>query len=201
MKWFCADTHLGHSKVLIGERGKQFPEIEQWNQHCISEINRVVNRNDTLFILGDFCLKNPNLWRPKIKCRDAWLIIGNHDQSQSQLDVAFGKGKARLTYETHALDIPCFLSHYAHAFWPKSHRGSCHLYGHNHDQREETLDSWMPDRRSSDVSPETAFRLTVEWRPLSETEIHAMLSVRKSHDHVEFYEAKRGKFTTEICEE
>lgn len=186
MKYFTADLHLDHAKVLVGERGRCFPTIEQWSAHILAEINRVVRRQDTLYVLGDFAFKRPDLWRSQIKCGDVWLIIGNHDPAQVQLDAAFGKGKARLTYETHALDQPCFLSHYAHAFWPKSHRGSIHLYGHNHGQREETLDEWMPQRRSQDVCPEMAHRLLGEWRPFSEVEIQWLMQ-RTGHDELEFY--------------
>lgn len=197
MKYFTADLHLDHAKVLVGERGRCFPTIEQWSDHILAEINRVVKPADTLYILGDFAFKRPDLWRAKIRCGDVWLIVGNHDPSQLQLDAAFGKGKARLTYETHVCETPCFLSHYAHAFWPKSHHGACHLYGHNHGQRESTLNEWMPQRRSMDVCPEVVYRLLGEWRPISEEEIHARLSLRTGHDPVSFYEGQLGQFSRE----
>ncbi len=199
MKYFIADIHAGHSKVLIGPRGLAFPTIDEWHDHIFGEMNRIVTRKDTLFVLGDLCLKDIVFWRNKINCRDAWLIIGNHDPSFAACELAFGKGKARLTYETKIMGQPCFLSHYPHAFWPKSHRQSHHLYGHTHDQREETLDLWMPDRRSMDVSPETIYRLTGKWGPISEKEIFDILSVRPGHDHVEFYENFRGRFS-ESCD-
>ncbi len=194
MKWFIADIHAGHSRVLIGPRGDAFPTLDLWHEHIFGEINRLVGKSDTLYLLGDFCMKDAPLWRNKIKCGDVWLIIGNHDPSPAQCELAFGKGKARLTYETKILDQPCFLSHYPHAFWPKSHRGSAHLFGHVHGQRDDTLDEWMPGRRSMDVSPETIFRKIGRWGPINEQEVYNLLSVKSGHDHIEFYDQKRGRY-------
>lgn len=197
MKWFLADAHIDHAKVLTGPRGNAFATLEEWQNHIISITNRLVCPRDTLFFLGDFAFKKPEQWVRKFQCKDKWLIIGNHDPSLTACELAFGKGRCRLTYETKLMGTPCFLSHYAHAFWPKSHHGSCHLYGHCHDLREQTLDQWMPKRRSMDCSPETAFRLFGELRPMNEEEIANILLSRPGHDEVSFYENARGQSRTE----
>jgi hypothetical protein len=41
-----------------------------------------------------------------------------------------------------------FVSHYPHAYWPRSHKGCLHVYGHVHAEREATLDAALPGRRS-----------------------------------------------------
>jgi len=70
--------------------------------------------------------------------------------------------------------------------------GKVVLTGNCHDQREETLDAIWPERRSTEVSPETIYRIWKEIRPVSEIEIFDLLSKRKGHDDVEFYEKKSG---------
>ena len=190
MKWFCADYHLSHDNVLVGPRSEAFPTIEEWDNAIIKNTNDLVGKLDTLFILGDFTLKNPVIWRQKIKCNDVWLIRGNHDPSILQCKLAFGE-KVRDTYETHICGEPCFLSHYPHAFWPKSHRGSYHCFAHMHSMRNATLDEWMPERRSIDVCPENVFELLGRWSPINEEEIFRILSKKQGHDDIKFYENQR----------
>ena len=62
-----------------------------------------------------------------------------------------------------------------------------HVYGHMHNQREAHLDAIWPDRRSMDVSPDTAFAKFGEWRPFADHEIYDILSSRKGHDPLEWY--------------
>lgn len=121
----------------------------------------------------------------RINCRDIHLIWGNHDRQN------FGKHfkTAEDVTETKIGEINVFLSHYPHAYWPASHRGSYHLYGHTHAQREETLDQLFPGRRSMDVGIDNARRILGEYRPFAFEEIHAILGLREGHDGVEYYEA------------
>lgn len=196
IKYFISDPHLGHGKVLIGPRKEYFPTMEDWNRHILNEMQKC--KSGILYILGDLSMEEPAKWRNKLpKC--AWLIHGNHDGSMQKCLSSFGKQFA-ITREVKIgpKKERCWLSHYAHAFWPASHHGSYHLYGHTHDQREDTLDEWMPERRSMDVSPETIFRLIGEFRPISEFEVLDILSKRKGHDHVSFYKGRRGEYTEEV---
>jgi len=82
----------------------------------------------------------------------------------------------------------CWLSHYPHAYWPASHKGSFHLYGHTHDQREATLDAVFPGRRSHDAGLDTAFRRFGVHRPFTEMEVFDYLINRPGHDLPEFYQ-------------
>lgn len=191
MRWFSADPHLGHGKVMVGPRGNNFATIEEWNEHTLGTY-RVVKKSDELFILGDLSMEQPEKWRHLLP-KQTWLIHGNHDGSEAKCKRAFGS-RFRHTMMTKIGDQPCWLSHYPHAFWPASHKGSFSLYGHVHDQRESTLDEWMPQRRSMDVSPETVFRLLGEFRPINEFEILEVLKDREGHDQVSFYKKLRGEY-------
>jgi calcineurin-like phosphoesterase family protein len=193
MNWFIADTHLDH--VLVGPRGNRFPTINDWRGHFYKEVRNKVKKADRLYILGDFVghTKDIHKFRTHLGSIQCILIRGNHDPSVAKCKAAFGKCNVFDTLMVKVCGVPTWLSHYAHAYWPKSHRGSYHLYGHTHDQREETLDCAFPDRQSTDVSPETCFRLFGHWGPVSEEELHTYFRQFSGHDDVRFYIGNRGE--------
>lgn len=196
MKWFISDLHLDHANVLVGLRGEAFSTIEGWQEHMLDAINTCVQNRDHLYLLGDFLghdrggARELVRWRRKIRQGQLWLIQGNHDASATACSAAFGR-QFRQVMEVKVCGVKTWLSHYAHAFWPGSHRGHYHLYGHNHGQREATLDAWMPERRSMEVCPEVIYQLTGQWRPINEEEVHAVLSQRAGHDPLSFYTQNR----------
>jgi len=195
MKWFIADLHLDHDKVLIGKRGEAFPNIEEWQIAILDAINKCAcKKDDKIYLLGDMAFKDIGKWSNKIRCKQKTLIKGNHDPSNAKCIAVFGKDNVRDAMDIKVCGHRCFLSHYAHAFWPASHHGAMHLYGHNHGQREDTLNSWMPQRRSMDVCPEIIFQITGEWRPINEEEIYNYLIKFEGHDPVSFYQKLRGEY-------
>lgn len=119
--------------------------IDRMNDYLLAQTNDVVGKNDTLYILGDFCftVEGTEYFRRRINCNNIFLILGNHDPHKKG-----GHPKKELyhtfnfrVYEQHLIspeingvrqDI--FMSHYANRVWPKSHRGSWNLYGHSHGQ-------------------------------------------------------------------
>lgn len=196
MKWFISDLHIDHAKVLVGPRGDAFKTIEEWQEHILDAINSCVRKSDHLFLLGDFAFRRQAYWRQRIKQGQVWLIKGNHDPSDAECIRTFGQRQFRHTFMTKLCGEPCWLSHYAHAFWPSSHHGAFHLYGHTHGQREDTLDEWMPERRSMEVCPEVIHNLTGEWRPINEEEVYARISKRAGHDPVRYYKDNRGEYVS-----
>lgn len=191
MKWFISDLHLGHDAVRVGKRAEYFSSLKEWEDGILDAINTQTKKGDILYILGDLCFKDLPYWRTRIKCKETWLIRGNHDPSTKICTEVFGN-KFRDTCTTKLGDTPCWLSHYAHAFWPGSHRGTYHLYGHCHGQREDTLDSWMPERKSLEVCPETIFEWTGKWGAISENQLLRIMKNRKGHDQISFYRKKRS---------
>jgi calcineurin-like phosphoesterase family protein len=184
--FFIADTHFDHAKFYDPQVTRPFT-MDEWNKMLIDRINTMATRADRLFILGDFAWKRPGYWRQQIRCRNVVLILGNHD-SEAKCRNVFGGN----LYDTRVVKNVCgsarvFLSHYPHAHWPASHHGSLHLYGHCHNQREACLDAIWPERRSMDVSPDTAYALTGEWRPFTDEEIVERLMQREGHDSIQFY--------------
>ena len=77
--FFTSDTHFGH--VFVGSiRG--FDNVNEHDETIISNINKVVRPDDTLFILGDIVMGG---WRdnaPIVKRLNGakHCILGNHDR-------------------------------------------------------------------------------------------------------------------------
>ena len=186
-KWFTADLHLDHQKLLdLSPRGVQYPNVDDWNNDIIATINNLVHKGDFLFILGDFTFKRLAYWRQKIRHGQVWLIRGNHDPAVARCKEVFGNCY-RETFMTKVCGTPCWLSHYPHAYWPMSHRGSIHLYGHCHTNQEENLDNIWAKRKSGDVGIDNAYRIFGDYRPFSEDEIMGLWGIRPGHDPVDFY--------------
>lgn len=199
-KYFIADLHYGHSNVRIGERAKYFPTQKDWDEGITAAILERVGKGDTLFILGDMTMDNKKTMA-RFRSRlvgDVWLIRGNHDPSLPACRDVFGKTRVRSTHETKIIGgHKVFMSHYPHAYWPSSHRGSFHVYGHMHGQREGTLNRLFPGRRAMDVGCENIFRTVWHWGPISEYEIVGYLGGRGGHDNVKFYEDLQGSYRSE----
>lgn len=180
--FITSDTHFSHDGVLQMS-ARPFASIEEHDDVLLDAINRTVGPDDRLYHLGDFAWSGEASLFARIKCRNIHLIVGNHD-----------RGRAIKLFKTVADtsivklgEHKVFLSHYPHAYWPASHYGSLHLYGHQHGQREATLDACFPGRRSMDVGVDEAKRLLGEYRPFNQGEILDILLKRPGHDDVQWY--------------
>lgn len=129
MIFFTSDTHFGHTNI-IKYCDRPFSNVQEMDEFLITEWNKVVRPNDTIYHLGDFCFsKNPD----SILCRlngKKHLIIGNHD-NQKTIDSVFWESVGHykeISFEKQFI----VLCHYAMKVWNKSHRGAWHLYGHSH---------------------------------------------------------------------
>jgi len=141
MIWFTADTHFRHANI-IRYCNRPFGSVEEMDEVLLRNINECVRPDDTLYHLGDFALHGRGVEkiRPKIKCRNVTLILGNHDPHSFDgtptpaLAEHFSKVATMMhvTVEVDKQRHLVVLCHYAMRVWPHSHRGSWHLYGHSH---------------------------------------------------------------------
>jgi len=193
MIYFSADLHLGHSGVLKMSN-RPFSNIEEHDEHLIDSINSLVGKRDDLYILGDFAWREPQKYLSQIKCRNRFLIRGNHDQKNihSYIKNVYDTREVKIPFPEEGPRTKVWLSHYPHAYWPSSHYGALHLYGHLHSMREETLDTAFPRRRAMDVGVDNAYRLLGQYRPFSAEEIYGILSIKENHDPVEWYRENYG---------
>lgn len=78
--WFIGDTHFCHRNI-IKYCGRPFDSIEKMNEALISNWNKVVKRDDRVFMLGDFALCGKDKiveFGQQLNGRKI-LILGNHD--------------------------------------------------------------------------------------------------------------------------
>lgn len=193
---FTADTHFEHEKFYSPQITRPFT-VDEWSEMLLDRINSMAARHDRLVIAGDFAWKRPGYWRQQIRCRNVVLILGNHDKEAKCRNV-FGGNLYHVRLFKILDDVRVFVSHFPHAFWDGSHRGSLHVYGHCHNQREEYLNAIWPDRRSMDVSPDSAYKLFGEWRPFTDEEVNDILGQRVGHDELVFYREYQEKLKAEL---
>jgi calcineurin-like phosphoesterase family protein len=187
--YFTADDHFDHERILqITDRDLAYSSVETHNDGMLEGINSTVGRDDRLFIIGDFAWRAEEAWYRKIVCRNVHLIFGNHDKAKLGKIFKSAEQTAIVKIQGHKV----FVSHYPNAYWPSSHRGSMHLYGHVHAEREATLDAAFPGRRSMDCGVDNAKLLLGAYRPFSENEVVQILMSRPGHDLIEWYDQQRA---------
>lgn len=80
-RWVISDTHFYHERIL-GYCQRPFKTVEEMNEVLIKNWNSVVNEDDIVYILGDFCFGNKEMLKQivsQLKGRKI-LILGNHDR-------------------------------------------------------------------------------------------------------------------------
>lgn len=81
MNFYISDLHFGHENVL-SLCNRPFSCIEEMDEYLIEQWNKVVHRNDTVYILGDVifrAVQSPAYYLDRLK-GEKHLIIGNHDK-------------------------------------------------------------------------------------------------------------------------
>ena len=83
MIWFIADTHYRHKNILEFEN-RPFNSIEEMEVKMIEAWNGVVGKNDTIYIVGDFCFGGHNDWIHILDQLKGNIVFikGNHDKSK-----------------------------------------------------------------------------------------------------------------------
>lgn len=170
-KFYIADTHLGHER-LLSMQPRPFDTIAEHDEAIVERWNSVVGPEDIVYHLGDFAFA---LKRDADRVREIFnrlkgrkhLVIGNHDTDKrgnlhpalASLDWASRPEHALRTRDG-GHDV--FMSHYAARTWPCSGYGSFHFYGHSHGKlagvgRSRDVGVDMPD---VDFTPRSFAELT-----------------------------------------
>ena len=144
--WFTSDTHFWHKNV-IEYCQRPFESVEEMNETLIKNWNDRVKKNDTIYILGDFCFGT------KEQCIEIlgrlngqkFLIYGNHDvRFRSGAFAKYFQWRGDLK-EIKIDDQRFVLCHFAMRTWHKQHKGAIHLYGHSHGNLPEDPNSLSTD--------------------------------------------------------
>ena len=159
--YFTADTHFGHANIIKYQnrpfmtaeesaraesdtRGNWRVSDETLRLHdsvLLENINARVQTDDILWILGDFCMGNPEqiaAYRKRIRCKTVNFVRGNHDHND--INQFFSQTLEQGMIKVSGQQI--WLNHYPMRSWRGSHKGAWQLYGHVHGalqaQDEET---------------------------------------------------------------
>ena len=185
VKWFISDCHFGHHKIA---ELRGFVSTDEHDRRIMAGINECVEKTDILYFLGDMFMNPKGTFLDdtmgQIVCQDKRLIRGNHDNKK---DVIALISHMTQIYDTKMVKVKghnCFLSHYPHAYWPESHTGAFHLYGHVHGGREADMDAMMPGRRSMDVGIDTSMELLGQPMPFCDAYVYDTMIQRPCHDCV-----------------
>jgi len=220
--WFFSDPHFGHGNIMKYCRRTKYmtpEEIRQldagdnfhvsresvfrMNDALLANINSLVQPDDVLWCLGDFCFAGNKdyysesyIYRNRIKCKNVHMIWGNHDtptriaglfnSNHEQVMIAIdpGSGAYHIGEETIRKERPrshwvkLMLNHYFMAIWNGSHKGVWHLYGHSHANAEAWADAMMPGRRCFDCGVDNANKVLGDYRPFGLDEVVKIMQAR-----------------------
>lgn len=197
IKHFCADPHFSRrTEEGRGILNRPFKTANEMSLTLLDSINSCVDKNDILYILGDFAFSwsETAYWRQLINCKNIFITRGNHDIPLSRLKEIFGTDFAENILETSIYDLELKLCHYPFMYWDNSHHNSACLHGHLHDQRTATYMAAFPGIRCLDVAFESADKLLGKFRPFTEEEIYEIIMMRKGHDPFQFYVDIQGQY-------
>jgi calcineurin-like phosphoesterase family protein len=78
--FLIADLHLGHVNMAL-KRG--FPSVELHDSFIVRQWNSVVNKKDTVWILGDITMEKSKMYYLLDQMNGfKKVVLGNHDQPQ-----------------------------------------------------------------------------------------------------------------------
>ena len=136
MIFFTADTHFCHANIITLCR-RPFSDVEQMNETLTENWNSCVNRDDEIYILGDFVFRGSALDANRIAKKlngRKYLIRGNHDKFVDEAE--FDASNFEWIKDYHVLShrkTKFVLFHYPILEWDGYFRHAIHLYGHVHN--------------------------------------------------------------------
>ncbi len=137
MNFFTADQHFGHYNVYKTYCMRPFESLNKMDTALIQNWNRVVDKTDTVYVLGDMTMRGPEdiLWfrvnTKKLNGKKV-LILGNHDKLNpfQYIEVGFQSvhtslilGEYVLIHDNAGLSLSCtdkkILCGHVHQNWTK----------------------------------------------------------------------------------
>ena len=128
-RWIIADTHFGDDNIRKFEN-RPFDTVIQMTKSLIERWNEIVSEEDTVYVLGDFCVESEikNVLLEKKLNGRIILIVGNHDKGLEDIYREYG---------VEVIDYPIILDE----FWILSHEPMyvseqspyANIFGHVHN--------------------------------------------------------------------
>lgn len=181
----ASDHHFGHENI-IRFCHRPFGDVQEMDDIMIREWNEVVEPNDTVIYLADFCLgdresanyylrqlnghikilcnwwHHDRQWLPSHRCENIYLKSRYHRVEWLEpLVVLEVPGLGKNDYP-----LAITLCHYPLAVWDRKHFGAWHLHGHSHGQY-----NYSDGELAFDVGVDNIYKHFGQYRPVSLTEI------------------------------
>lgn len=149
MIYFTADLHLGH-KNIIKYANRPFKSVEEMDETIIYRWNNIINNEDIVYFLGDFCMGNISEFRKYADRLNGciYFIPGSHDRYPTRNTLVSRGNNSYFSFNEPIVEIYpklkdeygndrlIVLCHYSMRSWNKSHYASYHLFGHHHGRLE-----------------------------------------------------------------
>jgi calcineurin-like phosphoesterase family protein len=148
-EFVISDTHFYHANI-IKHCNRPFPTAEAMNEHMVSAWNRVVAPADTVWFLGDFCMKcSPAQAQGMLERLNGTkhLIVGNHDHPKIVDLPGWASVRERLVYGA------VYMDHYPVDDWPGKDMCIVHLHGHSHGQSRRIARRYDVGVDTNDFTP------------------------------------------------
>lgn len=157
--FYISDTHFGH-KNIIRYDNRPFFSADEMDKVLIDSWNKVVSKDDTVYILGDISWHGEEKTIEIMKSLNGKkvLIRGNHDRVSIKLSRCF----MRVADYAEIIDgtTKVIMSHYPMPFWNGQFRDSVHLYGHIHNSHQwNIMENWMEETRRLQDIPMRAYNV------------------------------------------
>lgn len=149
-KLYISDLHFDHANVIKFDQ-RPFDSVDEMNDKLIENWNNTVDKDDMVYILGDFCWKKQDRWLELLNqlSGQKTLIMGNHDlkQMSNSLKSKFCDIKEYKEITDDGRQV--ILCHYPIVCFKNHYYGAYHLYGHVHTTYEFTLTESAKDTQEN----------------------------------------------------
>lgn len=131
-RFFTADTHFFHSRILELGNGRPFATVDEMNEALVENWNARVRPKDIVYHLGDVSFGKKDETEAVLRRLNGHihLVRGNHDGRVDGLEGLFDSVSVYKTVTVN--DQRIVLFHFPIEEWDRAHRGSWHLHGHQH---------------------------------------------------------------------
>lgn len=176
--YFTGDQHFAHQSQkggIIKYCDRPFATIDEMDEVLITEWNKVVSPNDTIYHLGDFTLGNEQVARRYfLRLNGKVFILGNtfhHDKRWLKARKPYWTRQCEVTilppiYVMKINELFIVLCHFplAEGHWPRVHYNSISLFAHCHGR-------YKPRGKALDVGVDSVAKIWGQYRPVSLAEI------------------------------
>ena len=182
MIYYTSDQHFDHTNVIKFDN-RPFSSVEEMNEILVNKWNETVTKQDTVYILGDFCWGKADRYRYFLSKLNGTkvLITGNHDLKTFPADIKNMLSDTREFKFIKDNDRGVILCHYPIPFYQADYSNEQYmLYGHLHGTIEEDFMRYFKKYvKQHDGRGESACKCNVypvfcgfyDWKPVTLNQI------------------------------